>query len=329
MIGLGITNCRSARDVVAGVVEAEALGAGVAFIAEDVNCRDSFELCALSAMSTSRIRLSTGVVNPYTRNPTSLAMAVATLDEISRGRACLGIGTSSPSLIQEQMGVRVGQSVQVMREATEIIRRLLAGETVDYAGQYFQYTNAHLEVSAVQERVPIFFAAMGPKTLQLAGAVADGVLLNVGASVEYVQWAMEQIEAGARRAGRSPEDLTVAAWLTAYVVENRDDGLQRARQWLATMLSIPRQGELLLERGGFDASILPAIRERVSGYPHGGDPLAASRHVPEEYAERMALVGTADEVQARIDEYRGAGVQLPVVGLPVLRALIRPGSQPG
>ena len=99
----------------------------------------------------------------------------------------------------------------------------------------------------MQQRIPIFFAAMGPQMLRLVGSAADGVLLNVGASVEYVRWAVNQIQAGAEAAGRTRGDVTVAAWITAYVTDDYAVGLQRAREWLATMLSIPRQGELLLE----------------------------------------------------------------------------------
>src|SRR5206468_12306225 len=134
---------------------------------------------------------------PYTRNPTSLAMAVATLDEISEGRALLGLGTSSPALIQEQMGLVVGKPVAVMREATEVVRALLAGEAVTYSGQRFMYRDATLEVRPVQAHIPIFYAAMGPLMLRLAGRSADGVLLNVGASVEYIAGAVEQIRASA------------------------------------------------------------------------------------------------------------------------------------
>src|ERR1700694_1241894 len=83
--GLGITNCRPARKVVDGIREAEGLGAEIAFVAEDLGCRDAFQLCAAAAASTARIRLGTGVVNPYTRSPMALAMAAATLDELSDG----------------------------------------------------------------------------------------------------------------------------------------------------------------------------------------------------------------------------------------------------
>jgi 5,10-methylenetetrahydromethanopterin reductase len=320
-LGLGISNCRPAKDVVVGVQEAEELGAEVAFIAEDINCRDAFQLAALCAGRTERIRLSTGVVNPYTRNPTSLAMALATLDEVSDGRAQLGIGTSSPSLIKTQMGIEGGKPIVVMREATAIVRALLAGEEVSVVGERFVYASARLGVTPVQTRVPIFFAAMGPQMLRLAGAVADGVLLNVGASVEYVQWAVGQIHAGVEAAGRDASDVTVAAWLTVYVTDEYESGLQKARTWLATMLSVPRQGELLLEKTGLDTSILPAIRALVNAYPHAGDREAAGRLVAPEVAERLTIIGSEAQARERLAQYRAAGVQLPVMGIGALRPL--------
>lgn len=319
--GLGVTNCRSAESVVRAVVEAEAMGAEIAFVAEDINCRDAFQLAALAARETDRIRLSTGVVNPYTRNPTSLAMAVATLDEVSGGRASLGLGTSSPDLIEAQMGIPAAGSVTVMREATEIVRALLAGDSVTYAGRRFTFTDARLEVMPVQARIPVYYAAMGPKMLALAGRLADGVLLNVGASTEYVRWAITEIERGARAADRDPAEITVAAWLTAYIVEDYADGLRKAKEWLAGMLSIPRQGELLLEKAGFETSILDGIRRHHSAYPHRGDKVAAARFIPDEVAESLALIGTAGQVGDRVAAYRSAGVQIPVLGIGSLRQL--------
>lgn len=320
--GLGITNCRPVKSVVSGVVEAEELGAEIAFIAEDVNCRDSFELCAVAATATQRIRLATGVVNPYTRNPTSLAMAIATLDELSDGRAVLGMGTSSPALIRDQMGIDPGKTATVMRETTTIVRGLLSGERVTFSGQRFSYVDAELEASPVQERILIFFAAMGPNMLHLAGRIADGVLLNVGASTEYIRWATREIEKGAAVAGRNMDEITIAAWLTVYVTEEYESGVERAREWLAGMLSIPRQGELLLEHAGLDASYLGPIREQFQAYPHRGDRATAARCVPREYAEKLALIGTPEQVADRVLEYREAGVQVPVLGIAALRAIL-------
>ena len=188
MYGLGVTNCRPASNVIASIAEAERLGAHIAFVAEDVNCRDAFLLCGAAAGVTTGIKLATGVVNPYTRNPTSLAMAAATLDELSGGRAVIGIGSSSPSLIDTQMGIPYGSPVAVMRESVGIVKALLSGQTVTRAGRRFTYSDARLEAVPVQPSIPIYFAAMGPRMLRLAGEMADGVLLNVGATVEYARW---------------------------------------------------------------------------------------------------------------------------------------------
>ncbi|MGH2442527.1 MAG: LLM class flavin-dependent oxidoreductase [Chloroflexota bacterium] len=324
--GLGITNCRTSESVVSGVMEAEQLGAEIAFIAEDINCRDAFQLCALAAGQTEHIRLATGVVNPYTRNPTSLAMAAATLDEVSHGRAVLGIGSSSPSLIEGQMGISAGGAPGRMRECTEIIRGLLAGEEVTTAGKHFSYMNARLQVKSVQDRLPIFFGAMGPRMLRLAGSVADGVLLNVSATVEYVRWAVQEITDAAVGAGRDPSEVTIAGWLTVYSSNDRSDSIRRSREWLATMLCVPRQGELLLEHAGVDPSLLNGIREFVTAYPHGGDRGEAAQLVPAELAERMTLIGNAEEIRSRLQAYREAGLQLPVLSIGALRALYGSGE---
>jgi 5,10-methylenetetrahydromethanopterin reductase len=319
--GLGITNCRAAGEVVDAIREAEGLGAEIAFVAEDLGCRDAFELCAAAATSTSRINVATGVVNPYTRSPMALAMAIATLDDLSGGRAVLGIGSSSPEQIQAQLGIAHGSRVRDMRECVQIVRGLLAGETVTYSGRRFSYASSRLEFDAKRARIPIFLAAMGPSMLRLTGATADGVLLNVGASTQYVRWAVGHIRSGASEAGRDPAEITVAAWLTAYIDDDPESAMPRARQWLAGMLSIPQQGELLLEHAGIDSSILGPIRALVGAYPHSGDRASAASQVPREAVERMVLIGNVREVSDRVREYRDAGVQLPVMAIGALRAL--------
>jgi 5,10-methylenetetrahydromethanopterin reductase len=319
--GVGVTNCRPAHHVLAAASDAEDIGAEILFCAEDVNCRDAFALLAAGATATTRIRLGTGVVNPYMRNPTSLAMAAATLDEMSGGRALLGLGTSSPDLITTQMGIERGSPHRVMREATAVVRGLLAGEVVTAAGTRFVYQNARLAVLPVQPRVPIFFAAMGPRMLRLAGEIADGVLLNVGASPEYIRWAIARIHEGATEAGRDIADVTIAAWLSVYIGDEKDALMRRAAAWLATMLSIPGQGELLLAHGGFDTAILSELRREVRAYPHAGNAEAAGRHISSEMVEEMTLVGSLDHVRRRLTVYREAGVQLPVLSIAAARAL--------
>lgn len=318
---VGVSNCRTTHEVCAAVVRAEQLGAEIAFIAEDVNCRDAFALASVAATQTECIHVGTGVVNTYTRTPSSLAMGAATLDEISDGRAILGLGSSSPSLIRDQLGIPYGKPLKVMAEATAILRQLLAGDAASCSGDHFTLHEVRLAVRPVQSRLPIFFAAMGPRMLNLAGRFADGVLLNVGATPEYVRWAVTAVHDGAREAGRDPEKVTIAAWLSVYLDDDQDIALSRARAWLASMLSIPRQGELLLEHASVDAGILEPIRQRVSAYPHAGSPEEAGAYVPVEAAMRMAIIGSPSEARIRLNDYRLAGVDIPVMSIKTLEAL--------
>ena len=319
--GLGVSNCRAGQSVVDAVVEAEQLGAEVAFVAEDIGFRDAFALLSLAAGRTETIRLFTGVVNPFTRTPISLAMGAATVNELSGGRAGVGLGASSAALVTDRLGLEHVRPVRVMREATEALRLLWTNDPVTYAGEVFRLSDALLEVPVPGAQIPVFYAAMGQQMLRLAGGLADGVLLNVGASVEYVRWAVAQIAAGAESVNRDPREVTVAAWHTAYVGANEEAALTRARRWLAGTLSIPGQGELLLEHTGLSTEILTPIRELVSAYPHSGDPNRAAAHVPEEVARRLTLIGAPDAVAARIAEYRDAGVDVPVLAIGALRAL--------
>jgi len=321
-LAVGVSNCRPLANVLETIVGAERLGAGCVFVAEDIGCRDSFALCTAAAQTTSTIKLAVGVANPYTRSPMSLAMAAATLDEASDGRAVLGLGSSSPEMLH-QLGLAQQKPLRVMREAVEVVRALLTGESVTHDGEILRYRDSVLNARPVQSQVPIYFAAMGPQMLRLAGRIADGVILNVGASPAYVRWAVSQVTTGVVAAERSQSDVTIAAWMSVYRTDLDDQSEERARQWLARVLSIPRQGELLLQQSPYRRGMLDDIRNHVTGYPHSGDAGAAARYVPDELLQDMVVLGDAPYVRGRIEEYRRAGVDLPIVPLSTMRDLGR------
>lgn len=319
-LGVGVSNCHPLANVLETIADAERLGAESVFVAEDIGCRDSFAICTLAAQTTSSIHLAVGVANPYTRSPMSLAMAAATLDEASNGRAILGLGSSSPEML-DQLGLAQQRSLRAMREASEVVRALLTGESVTHEGAIFQYRDSVLAARAVQPRLPIYFAAMGPQMLRLAGRIADGVILNVGASPAYVRWAVSQVAGGVVDAERSLSDVTIAAWMSVYRTDRDGQSQERARQWLARVLSIPRQGELLLQQVAHPEGMLDDIRGHVTGYPHAGEARTAARYVPDELLQDMVVVGDAPYVRGRIEEYRRAGVDLPIVPLSIMRDL--------
>ena len=139
---------------------AEAAGFGSLWVTERYFHEETFSLLGFLAAATREIKLGLGVTNPYTRNPALLAMASATLDRISGGRFLLGLGRSEPSVIQDRMGMLYGDSRSTMEEAVAIIRSLLAGERVTSAEGRFRLGNIHLATKPIQEKLPIYLAAM-------------------------------------------------------------------------------------------------------------------------------------------------------------------------
>ena len=292
-LALGISNCRLAAEVVEAVVQAQRMGIGNAFIAEDIGCRDAFQLTALSSVAAKEIRLTVGVSNPYLRSPVALAEGMLTLNELASGPVALGLGSSSEAIISGQLGHRYPSPVPTMRATVDGIRK--AWDTAAGPGPR------------------IVLAAMGPLMLRLAGEIADGVILNTGTTPSYVRWAIERIAEGATRSVRDPRTVSVAVWLPIYITGDGSVS-PRAWRWAASMLSIPKQGELLLEHAGLDASFLPALRSLHGAYPAKGNADAAAQIVPEQVVRTLALTGMVEDVLARLPAYVEAGANVLIVG---------------
>src|SRR5258708_26481983 len=181
------------------VAEIESLGFGHLWVTDSsLHARNSYIYLALAAVSSSRLRLGTAVTNPVTRHPAITAAAAATLDELSAGRAILGIGAGDRPLLA--LGRRPC-SPAGLADALEAIRALWSGDEVTLTAPGFALDHARLRFGA-RPGLPIFVSARGPKTLELAGGLADGVILLVGLFPDAVTWALEHIDRGASAAGR-------------------------------------------------------------------------------------------------------------------------------
>lgn len=274
-----------------------------AFVAEDVGCRDAFELIAVCAQHVPACRFAISVTNPYLRSPGSLVASMAALRQLLAVPVTLGLGSSSRGIIHGQLGMHYGDPVEVMRATVTAIR---AGVSDLHSGM----------------EIGLMLAAMGPRMLRLAGEVADEVMLNTGTTPRYVRWARERIAEGASAAGRNPAAVSIAVWAPVYVgAEPRSERLERARRWAASMLSIPRQGELLLRHAGLDASFLPRLRAVHGAYPHSGDVAAGAGLIPAGVVETLAIVGTPTEAVTRLRQFVDAGVDTIVIGPRSLGAI--------
>ena len=288
---------------------AEEAGFDSLWVTERYFHEETFSLLGFLAAATTRIRLGLGVTNPYTRNPALLAMSAATLDRISGGRFLLGLGRSDKWVIEGRMGMPYERPLEHMRETVAQLRQLLAGERVSGAGAYWDLKSVRLAVKPAQESLPIYLAAIGPKALRLAGAVADGVLLNAYVPASYVRYAVQEIAAAAREAGRDPASIDIACMLIVRLTDDPAQMMPALKERMVRLLAEPSVGEVLLERGGFDPGILPSLRAIAEGQGEK----AAVHLITDAMVEAFYLLGDAAECRRRIAEYRVAGVDHPLL----------------
>ena len=270
---------------------------------------ETFSLLGYLAAATRTIKLGLGVTNPYTRNPALLAMSTATLDRISGGRFSLGLGRSERGVIQGRMGMSYGDPFQVMESVVATIRRLMAGEPVTTTDGLSALTNVRLAIMPSQPKPPIYLAAIGPKALRLAGAIADGVLLNAYTPVEYVKYAAEEVRKAAREAGRDPDAVDIACMLVMRQNDEPERLWPDLKRRIVRLLEEPRVGEILLEKGGFDTSILEPLRASVQ-QDRGA---SAVDLISDEMVDAFYLVGSEEYCKERVAAYRNAGVDLPLL----------------
>lgn len=261
------------------------------------------EVCAalaLAATATRRIRLGTGVTSPYLRHPVLLASAVATSDEVSDGRAILGLGVGGHEF-PTQLGVSLARPVAVCREATDIIRRLLAGETVTTDGKIFSVRQARLHFTPSRP-IPIYLAARGPQMLALAGEIADGVITH-GTNARYLTLARERVAAGLAKAARPSDTVDLA--LMAEVVVTDDPA--RARDAMRARCVVIAGGEYapeLVERYGLTAADVEPVRRAM----RAGDFEGAARAVSDRVVDAFCVVGSADHCRDTLQGMAKAGV---------------------
>jgi 5,10-methylenetetrahydromethanopterin reductase len=288
---------------------AEEAGFESLWVTERYFHEETFSLLGFLAAATQRIKLGVGVVNPYTRNPALLAMASATLDRISGGRFVLGLGRGDKPVIQDRIGIPYGDSRATLGEAAILIRGLLSGERISAASGRFKLNGARLATTSVQQKLPIYLAAIGAKGLRLAGAIADGVLLNAYVPPAYVRYAVEEIRGAATAAGRDPRAIDIACMLVVRLTDDPDSIRPTLKQRIVRLLDEPYVGEILLEKGDFDPAILKPLRATMQ---KEGEK-AAVGFISDAMVDAFYLVGSAAQCKRRIAEYRHAGVDLPLL----------------
>jgi 5,10-methylenetetrahydromethanopterin reductase len=185
----------------------------------------------------------------------------------------------------------------------------MAGEALTTTEGPSPLTNVRLAIAAGQAEPPIYLAAIGPRALRLAGAIADGVLLNAYTPVDYVKYAAEEVRKAAQDAGRDPDSVDIACMLIMRQTDEPERLWPDLKRRIVRLLEEPRVGEILLEKGGFDQSILEPLRASVQ-QDRGA---SAVDLISDEMVDAFYLVGSEEYCKERVAAYRNAGVDLPLL----------------
>lgn len=285
-------------------VAAERAGFSAVWFAENPYGRGAWPAAAACAVATKRVRLGLGVFNPYSRHPTLMAMEIAAFDELCAGRAVLGIGAGIPSRVR-RMQIATDRPIAAVRDAVTITRRLLRGETVDYAGKVFSADGIRLELTPRRADVPILTAAMGEQALRLCGEVADGVIISNLAPPAFTRRAVAIICDAATRAGR-PAPSQIVQYVPCAVGADGGEARRRAKTAVAAMLTA------YWSRGTASSATRAAIANYNGLAPdefaqamarvEGGEPL------DDRLLAQYAVAGTARECLDQCRVYAEAGV---------------------
>jgi 5,10-methylenetetrahydromethanopterin reductase len=309
----GYDPAHSVRDMARLAAEVERRGYDMFFFSEALLCnRDSVTAMAAFGLATTRIQLGcTQVVR--LRTPLVMAQTLATLDELTAGRVVLAPGACTDKHARRH-GLAPFTPAVTLREWIEAIRRLLAGERLTYRGQSFEMDEGRLNWRAPRATIPFWIAAMSRTGLQVAGEVADGVLLDAHTSPEYVENAVRILREAVTKAGRDWETFEVAQIVPCSVEDTHDAAVEAVRWEAASRFESPnfaaeterrlRVGEPAIDRKDFP--MLKAALDR-------GGRAAVAEVLPRSLVENTTATGTPDEVRARVERYRKAGVTFPLV----------------
>jgi 5,10-methylenetetrahydromethanopterin reductase len=291
---------------------AEGLGYDDFWLADERFFREVYACLTACALRTRRIRLGPCVTDPYSRHPALTAMAIATLDEISRGRALLGMGAGVSGF--RELGIDASRSAAALREAVELIRRLLASETVTVKGREVSFTEGRLDFTPARADVPIYIASQRAAGCRVAGRVADGAIMQGALAEPLVGFLRDTVHGAAREAGRDPGRVALVARLNVCVHDDRAAARDVMRPTIVRSLSAQRPDFFTFATAGL--TVPAALRERVLALPYTHDPAplrALAPEVPDAFVDACTLTGPPEAIAPQVARLARSGITEVVI----------------
>ena len=319
---LYLQDAHSIRDGMEFAAYAEARGFDAVWQAESRLVREATVPLAAYAAVTRLLKVGSGVADCWSRNPARLAATFSTLDDLAPGRVLMGLGAWWDPLARK-VGIDRARPLTVMREVVTAVRALLNNETVTFDGYWVHLDGVELDYVYQERRpkqVPVYIGATGMQMLELAGEIADGVVLNYLVSPDYNDRAMEHLQAGLDRSCRRLADIDRPQLVVCSVHEDEATALDMARLMVTQYLG---QQPHIMAASGVPRSLLDAVGEVLTWPATHEQVEAASKLVPDEVVRMLTASGTPDQVRARVADYMAHGCTCPVLyPLGDVRAMI-------
>jgi 5,10-methylenetetrahydromethanopterin reductase len=311
-VALYLQDAHPLQDAIKYVQYAEARGFEAVWQAESRLVRDAIVPMAAFAATTSKIKIGSGVINNWTRNPAVIASTFLTLDDLAQDRIILGIGAWWDPLAQK-VGIDRSKPLLAMREVVTTVRDLLARKRVTFHGEFVHLTDIELDVVHGRKEarnVPIYIGATGPQMMALTGEIADGAVLNYLVSPSYNESAIAQLEAGAKKAGRSIDEIDRPQLVVCSVDSDRKKALDGARKLVTQYLG---QQPHIMKASGVKQELLDDIAQ-VLTWPATEEQIEeAMRLVPDDVVQMITASGSPAEVKAKVREYIANGATCPIL----------------
>ena len=322
-VALYLQDAHSVSEAIEYVQYAEQKGFEAVWQADSRLVREATVPMAAFAASTDRIKVGSGVLDMWTRNPARLAATFSTLDDLAPGRILCGLGAWWDPLASK-VGVDRRRPLGAMREVVTVVQALLADENVTFDGDYVHLEDVELDYVHQPRRpkdVPIYIGATGMKMMALTGEIADGVVLNYLVSPDYNRRAMDALAEGAARAGRTVDDLDRPQLVVCSLAEDRGEALDAARLLVTQYLG---QQPHIMAASGVPDSLLDQVNAVLTWPATMEQVEAASKLVPDDIVQMLCAAGTAEECREKVDEYVANGATCPILYPlgPDVRAMI-------
>jgi 5,10-methylenetetrahydromethanopterin reductase len=297
-------------DIISCAIEAERAGFEYISLAESFY-RDASVLSAAIASKTANIKLGSSIYPISTRTPFQIAMATATINELSNGRVgFIGLGIGYRARIEQYFGLKIENSRRRMKEYTQIIKGLLSGNDFSYKGRFFNFHDFP-KLTPEPSNIPVLFGSSGDNMLKLAGEIADGAILNSIGTEEYFRHAISLMHQSAKEASRDPKALEVASSTIFSVADKYEDAIDTARHDVLFYVLYPELDPVIKKTPYMQR--VDEIRKVNSQ----GESKKALSLVTDDMVRDLAIVGSPKECRDKIKKLYDCGITLPVVRISV------------